>query len=41
MTDDPYLQLTPRERLELLDEASRQRGLAPAILETRIHNLIS
>lgn len=33
MADDPYLSLTPRERLELLDAASRQRGLAPAILE--------
>lgn len=33
MSDDPYLALTARERLELLDEASRQRGLDPAILE--------
>lgn len=33
MADDPYLSLTPRERLELLDAASQQRGLAPAILE--------
>ncbi|MDB6132524.1 MAG: hypothetical protein JWM59_767 [Verrucomicrobiales bacterium] len=33
MSDDPYLSLTPRERLELLDAASRQCGLAPAILE--------
>jgi hypothetical protein len=32
-TDDPYLSLSPRERLELLDVASRQSGLAPAILE--------
>lgn len=33
MPEDPYLSLTPRERLELLDAASRQRGLEPAILE--------
>ncbi|MCB1212193.1 MAG: nucleotidyl transferase AbiEii/AbiGii toxin family protein, partial [Verrucomicrobiales bacterium] len=33
MADDPYLSLTPRERLELLDAAAQQRGLAPAILE--------
>ena len=33
MAEDPYLTLTPQERLELLDAASRQRGLAPAILE--------
>lgn len=33
MADDPYLSLTPQERLELLDAASQQRGLAPAILE--------
>ena len=33
MAEDPYLSLTAQERLELLDEASQQRGLAPAILE--------
>lgn len=33
MTEDRYLSLRPRERLELLDAASRQSGLAPAILE--------
>lgn len=33
MTDDPYLKLTGRERVELLDEVSRRRNLAPAILE--------
>ena len=33
MAEDSYLSLTPRERLELLDAASQQRGLAPAILE--------
>ena len=33
MAEDPYLTLTPQERLELLDAASRQSGLAPAILE--------
>lgn len=33
MSDDPYLALTSRERVELLDAVSRQRGLAPAILE--------
>lgn len=33
MAEDSYLSLTPQERLELLDEAARQRGLAPAILE--------
>lgn len=33
MAEDPYLLLTPQERLELLDAASQQRGLAPAILE--------
>jgi predicted nucleotidyltransferase component of viral defense system len=33
MAEDPYLSLTPRERLELLNAASQQRGLAPAILE--------
>lgn len=32
-TEDSYLSLSPRERLELLDAASRQSGLAPAILE--------
>ncbi len=31
MAEDSYLSLTPQERLELLDEAARQRGLAPAI----------
>jgi hypothetical protein len=33
MTEDPYLKLTRRERAELLDEVSRRRNLAPAILE--------
>jgi len=33
MPEDRYLSLEPRERLELLDAASRQSGLAPAILE--------
>ncbi len=33
MADDRYLQLTQRERLELLDEVSRRRGIAPMILE--------
>jgi len=33
MAEDPYLSLTSRERLELIDAASRQSGLAPAILE--------
>ncbi len=33
MTEDPYLKLTRRERSELLDEVSRRRNLAPAILE--------
>lgn len=33
MTEDPYLKLTGRERAELLDEVSRRRNLAPAILE--------
>ncbi len=33
MAEDPYLSLTPQERLELLDAAAQQRGLAPAILE--------
>lgn len=33
MANDPYLSLTLQERLELLDAASQQRGLAPAILE--------
>lgn len=33
MTIDPYLPLSPRERVELLDHVSRQRGLAPTILE--------
>lgn len=33
MIEDPYLKLTRRERVELLDEVSRRRNLAPAILE--------
>ena len=33
MAEDPYLSLTAQERLELLDAAAQQRGLAPAILE--------
>jgi hypothetical protein len=33
MTDDPYLKLNLRERAELLDDVSRRRNLAPAILE--------
>ena len=33
MPEDRYLSLEPRERLELLDAASQQSGLAPAILE--------
>lgn len=33
MHEDAYLSLTSRERLELLDAAARQSGLAPAILE--------
>ncbi len=33
MAEDRYLSLGARERLELLDAASRQSGLAPAILE--------
>ena len=33
MTEDPYLKLSRRERTELLDEVSRIRNLAPAILE--------
>jgi len=33
MTEDPYLKLNRRERAELLDEVSRRRNLAPAILE--------
>ena len=33
MAEDPFLSLTPPERLELLDAAARQRGLAAAILE--------
>ena len=33
MAEDRYLSLAPRERLELLDAASRQSGLAQAILE--------
>lgn len=33
MSEDRYLSLSAQERLELLDAASRQSGLAPAILE--------
>jgi len=33
MAEDSYLALSPQERLELLDEAARQRGLDVAILE--------
>ena len=33
MAEDSYLSLTAQERLELLDAAAQQRGLAPAILE--------
>lgn len=33
MNEDNYQKLTPRERLEVLDEASRRLGMAPAILE--------
>ena len=33
MIEDAYLKLTPRERTELLDSISRERGLAPAVLE--------
>jgi len=33
MIEDPYLKLNRRERAELLDEVSRRRNLAPAILE--------
>lgn len=33
MAEDRYLQLTRRERFELLDAGSRAAGLAPAILE--------
>jgi hypothetical protein len=33
MTEDPYLKLNRRERAELLDDVSRKRNLAPAILE--------
>jgi hypothetical protein len=33
MTEDKYQPLTSRERLELLDAVSRERGLAPSILE--------
>ena len=33
MPEDAYLKLTLRERVELLDEISRRRNLAPAILE--------
>ncbi len=31
MAEDSYLSLTTQERLELLDAAARQRGLAPAV----------
>ena len=33
MAEDPRLSLTLRERLQLLDAASQQRGLASTILE--------
>lgn len=33
MPGDAYQKLTPKQQLELLDEVSRQRGLAPTILE--------
>jgi predicted nucleotidyltransferase component of viral defense system len=33
MTEDTYLKLSRRERAELLDDVSRKRNLAPAILE--------
>ncbi len=33
MAEDPYLKLTKHQRFELLDEVSRRRNLAPAILE--------
>lgn len=33
MAEDPYLKLTARERLEVLDTVSRQRGIAASILE--------
>lgn len=33
MLDDNYQSLTSRERFELLDHASQERGLAPSILE--------
>ena len=33
MAEDSYLSLTTQERFELLDEAGRQRGIDPAILE--------
>ena len=33
MTEDFYLSLSSRERLELLVAASRERGLAEAIVE--------
>ena len=33
MPEDAYLKLTLRERVELLDEISRRRNLAPAVLE--------
>jgi hypothetical protein len=33
MTEDKYLSLSSRERFELLDHASQERGLAPSILE--------
>lgn len=33
MSRDTYQELTPKQQLELLDEVSRRRGLAPAILE--------
>lgn len=33
MAEDPYLKLNSLQRVELLDEVSRRRNLAPAILE--------
>lgn len=33
MPEDKYLSLSSRERFELLDHASQERGLAPSILE--------
>lgn len=33
MIEDKYRSLSSRERFELLDAASQQRGIAPSILE--------